>query len=836
MSCILRFKFYSLDFHSLSYPVTDIIPEVKRHLAVQNTLLLTAPPGAGKSTILPLALMSEPWLKSKKIVVLEPRRLAASSIAYRMADLLGERIGNTVGYRIRFDNKVSVNTRIEVVTEGILTRMLHSDNALENVGLVVFDEFHERSIHADTALALSREVQNILRPDLRLLVMSATLDVAKMAQMLDAPVVESKGMMHPVEVVYTGEQDPLQIPELCSRTIVRAMKENEGDLLAFLPGQAEIKRCAELLRRQAGGFVVHSLYGQMSHAEQQAAMQPDPKGNRKIVLATSIAETSLTIEGVKIVVDSGYTRKSVFDPRTGLSGLKTVQVSIDSADQRAGRAGRVTAGICYRMWSKATHSRLALFRTPEILDSDLTPLLLDLLEWGIPDADSLFWLNSPPSSALNSARQLLIGLGAIDRDKITAHGREIHRLPCHPRLANMLVLARQAGTLSLATDIAALLEERDPLDRLMAGADLTYRIEGLRQYRSGYQADKKWGKIERTAASYRKLFAISANNSNFDHNAAGLLIAYAYPERIAVAKSDSNGHFRMANGQSAVVPHDDDLSREQWIAIAQVDSQKGHGKVFLAAPLNPADVEHLARRDENIRWDSRRGQLMATNDLRIGSIILHSKPLTSPDPHRLEKVIAETVRVEGANLFNFSEDVKQWQNRVLSLRVWNPHQEWPDVSTDELLQNNEKWLGPYYSQLRKSEDFKSINLAGVLQQLLDYEHQSLLEQLAPPVITVPSGSRIKLLYSSDGADPVLPVRLQEIFGLLNTPRVNGGNNNVVVHLLSPGFKPVQVTSDLNSFWQNAYFEVRKELKRRYPKHSWPENPLEAEAVRGAKKR
>ncbi|HEY0898580.1 MAG TPA: ATP-dependent helicase HrpB [Sphingobacteriaceae bacterium] len=826
----------AFDPFATNLPVTEIIKDVRRHLARQNTLLLTAPPGAGKSTVLPLALLNEPWLKGKKIIVLEPRRIAATSIAHRMSDLLGEPVGNTIGYRIRFEKNISRHTRIVVVTEGILTRMLHSDNALEDVGLIIFDEFHERSIHADTALALSREVQDVLRPDLRLLVMSATLDVTQLAQMLEAPVVESQGKMYPVEVIYTGEQDLMQIPELCSRTIARAVKEQEGDVLAFLPGQAEIRRCAEILKRQLGGFAIHGLYGQLSHSDQQAALQPDPHGRRKVVLATSIAETSLTIEGVRIVVDSGYTRKSVFDPGTGLSGLKTVQVSVDSADQRAGRAGRLNTGTCYRMWSAATHSRLAPYRTPEILDTDLAPLVLDLLEWGITDATSLCWLNNPPATALNSAMELLQVLGAVEGRKITALGKKIHRLPCHPRLANMLILAEESGKLPLATDIAALLEERDPLDRIVAGADLNLRIENLRRYRLSGQHDKRWEKIAKTAAAYRKLFDTPVDNSAFDHYATGLLLAHAYPERIAAVRNAGQGLFILANGQTALINREDDLSHEPFLAVAELDGKKGQGKVFLASALNPDDVEHLARESENIRWDSRKGQLQTTSDLRIGSIVLQSKPLASPDPGKLDEVISETIRTEGGNLLNFDQTVQQWQNRVMSLRFWNPSQNWPDVSTEALLQDSQSWLGPYFSQLRTAADFRKINLAHVLQHFLEYEQQTLLNNLAPSEIAVPSGSHIRLSYSPHGDDPVLAVRLQELFGMLDTPKVNGGTKNVVIHLLSPGFKPVQVTSDLRSFWQNTYFEVRKELKRRYPKHSWPENPLEAEAVRGVRRR
>jgi ATP-dependent helicase HrpB len=823
-------------------PITETIPDVQKHLNQNNTLILTAPPGAGKSTLLPLALLNEPWLNNKKIILLEPRRLAASTIAHRMASLLNEQPGHTVGYRIRFENKISKHTKIEVVTEGILTRMLHTDNALEDVALIIFDEFHERSIHADIALALSREVQQILRPDLRLLIMSATLDVPQLAEMLNAPIVESKGKMYPVDIIYTGEQPLEQLPDHCAKTIARATKEQEGDTLVFLPGQAEIRKTAEILKRSLSSFAIHPLYGQLSHAEQQAALMPDPQGRRKIVLATSIAETSLTIQGIRIVVDSGYTRKSAFDPRSGLSRLITAQVSIDSADQRAGRAGRLSTGSCYRLWSAATQQRLAPYRTPEILDSDLTPLMLDLLEWGITDPSTLSWLNNPPAAALNSAKELLTALGAIEGDKITEHGKQIHRLPLHPRLANMLITAQELGHLPLATDIAALLEERDPLDRTLAGADLNLRIEQLRRYRTEQRKDRQYEKIEKTAAAYRKLFHIQAQNSATDAYHPGLLLAYAYPERIASAKDAKNGFFQLANGQTATINRDDDLAHEPWLSIAQLDAQKGQGKIFIAAPLNPKDLAHLAKETENIRWDSRKQQILASTDLRIGSIVLQSRPLAAPDKQKLDEVLSTTIKAEGQHLLDFNPDVQTWQNRVLSLRHWNPEQTWPDVSTEALLASNQTWLGPYlqtlpdhWRELRKTEDFKKLNLIHILQHSLTYEQQQQLNQLAPAAITVPSGSSIPLSYSPYGQAPILAVRLQELFGMLDTPRINGGAQTVVIHLLSPGYKPVQVTTDLRSFWQNTYFEVRKELKRRYPKHSWPENPLEAEAVRGVKR-
>jgi len=819
----------------IKLPVTEIIPAVSAHLSSKNTLVVSAPPGAGKSTLLPLALLNDEWLDGKKIIILEPRRLAASSIAYRMASLLGEPVGKTVGYRIRFENKVSAQTRIEVVTEGILTRMLHSDNALENVGLVIFDEFHERSIHADIALALCRESQQILRPDLRIMVMSATLDVGKLAEILKADVIESKGSMYPVEVIYAGNDDSVALHEACSRLIQKALREKKGDLLAFLPGQAEIRRCEEILNRQLKGIMVYPLYGQLSNVEQQAAIMPDPQGGRKVVLATSIAETSLTIEGIKIVVDSGFRRSSTFDPRTGLSGLQTLQVSVDSADQRAGRAGRLSAGACYRMWTMATQLRLAPYRVPEILEADLAPLVLDMLQWGVNDILSLSWLTPPPQTTIERAKELLEALNALKNGKITRHGKRIHALPCHPRVGNMLLMAEASGKLPLATDVAALVEERDPLDNY-AGVDFNLRVEALRRYRAEGRREKKWENIEKVAAIYRKLFGIQACNDAVGAYDTGLLLAFAYPERIAAAKQDYNGQFLLANGRMAAVAQDDNLSHEQWLAISQLDARKGLGKIYLAAPVNPLDLLFMARQVDNISWDTRRGGLIASTEWRIGSVVVQSRPLKTFSEMQLTEVISKAVEEEGESLLNFDEDVEQWQNRIMSLRTWNNDGTWPDVSTAALLKNNREWLWPYFAQIKKPDDFKKINLAEVLKQSLDYSQQLLLNELAPEGIIVPSGSFIKLRYFAHGENPVLAVRLQEIFGMIETPVINLGKNGVIIHLLSPGFKPVQVTSDLKSFWSGTYFEVRKELKRRYPKHSWPESPLTAEAVRGVKRK
>lgn len=826
---------FNFDPYTTGLPVTEIIPDVSSRLSEHNTLIVSAPPGAGKSTVLPLALLSEPWLAGKKILMLEPRRLAANTLAQRMASLLKEPAGRTTGYRIRFENKISSHTRIEVVTEGILTRMLQHDNALEGVGLVIFDEFHERSIHADIALALCRETQQILRPDLRIMIMSATIDMPGLSRMLEAPVVESKGRSYPVELVYTGENDLSQLPALCTSVVLKALKEKEGDILVFLPGQAEIRKCEEQLKRLAGNVLIHPLYGQLPYAAQHAAIMPDPQGGRKVVLATSIAETSITIEGIKVVIDSGFRKHPVFDPKSGLSGLRTAFITIDSADQRAGRAGRLSAGTCYRMWSKATHDRMMPYRNPEILEADLVPLALDLAHWGIADFTELSWLNPPPRHAFDMARELLEQLKATKDGKITAHGKQVHALPCHPRIGHMLIMARQAGTADLATDLAALLEERDPLDKV-AGTDINTRIEALRRYRGERRKDRKWENIEKIASFYRSLFKLEENNGMYDPYDTGLLLAYAYPERIAAAKPGHAGQFQLANGKMTSLERNDDLSAESWLAIAQLDDRKGLGKIFLASPINKNDLLSVASESETLTWDTRRGGLIASRDLRLGSIVLQSKPLAAPPPEKVSEVISAALETEGESLLDFSEELEQWQNRILSSGIWRPEENWPDVTTSSLLKSNREWLWPYLAQVKKTEDLKKINLLQALSQHLEYSKQLELNTLAPAGITVPSGSLVRLQYFADGSAPVLAVRLQEVFGMLDTPKINGGKTGVVLHLLSPGFKPVQVTSDLRSFWTNTYFEVRKELKRRYPKHSWPEDPLNAEAVSGVKRR
>jgi ATP-dependent helicase HrpB len=821
--------FVSFDPFKISLPVTEIIPSLREKLAAQNTVIVSAPPGAGKSTLLPLALLEETWLQGKKIIMLEPRRLAARTIATFMAQLLEEEPGETVGYRIRFENKVSPKTRLEVVTEGILTRMLQNDNALENVGMVIFDEFHERNLNADIALALCREAQQVLRPDLRIMVMSATLNIPELSALLQAPVVESTGRQYPVEIIYTNDADMMLLPELAARTVINAVEKEKGDVLVFLPGEGEIRKCEEILSANLPDLAIHPLYGQLPQREQFLALVPNKYGRRKIVLATSIAETSLTIEGIRIVVDSGFGRTLKFDPRSGLSKLETIRISKDSADQRAGRAGRLSEGICYRMWTKATHERLAEHRVAEILEADLASLVLDLAQWGIKDARQLTWLTPPPAAHLAQATDTLEQLNAIENGRITEHGKKIHRLACHPRIAHMLLMAKEKAQMQLATDVAAVLEERDPLPR-ESGIDVNLRVEALRRARENKTLGRKFSRIEKAAESYRRMLNVEVDNSVYDHSDTGLLLAHAYPERIASARPGNNAQFQLANGRIATAGHKDDLAHEPWLAVAHMDLRDRLGKIFLAAPVNPKDLLPMVKDVTNLTWDTRKGGLIASKELRLGNIVLQSKPITDVPSEKITEVILDAIRLEGEVLLNLDDNFIQLQNRIQSLGAWNQEEEWPVVDNETLFRKNNEWLGPYIKDAKRTEDLKRVNLEEALFHSLKWEQQQALEKLAPSKLEVPSGSKIRLEYFSNGSSPVLAVRLQEVFGLADTPRINNGRMPVLMHLLSPGYKPVQVTSDLKSFWNTTYFEVKKELKRRYPKHAWPDDPWNAPPV------
>lgn len=835
-----------------SLPASLIANNVNETLAGNQSLVVTAPPGAGKSTLLPLTILAGLNNDGGKILMLEPRRLAARQIAERMAQMLGEEVGKTVGYRIRFENKVSKQTRIEVLTEGILTRMLVDDATLEGVSVVIFDEFHERSINSDLALALTRQAQEIIRPDLKIVIMSATIDASNICAALKAPLIESEGRMFPVEINYTTTETDRHFPysssSIASATasaIAKAHGEHEGDILAFLPGQGEIERCMELLGTSLSPTEVMPLYGNLSSEQQRRAIAPSRQGERKVVLATPIAETSITIEGVRVVVDSGLCRQVVFDSRTGLSHLETVRISRDMATQRMGRAGRVAEGTCYRLWTKASEHLMAEQRTAEIEDADLAPMILDIAAFGENDIETLPWLTLPPRANVFKAKNLLMQLGAIDESgNITQLGKRMSALPCHPRIARM-ILATQHSTFntphstSLACDIAALLEEKDPLAD-SNNTDLSLRISMLRSARKRKQMGR-WARIAMIAAEYRRMAHANEDNSDPAPEEVGLLVAYAYPERIALGMNNVGG-FRLTSGDNVQLDSNDSQSAHSWLAIASLYSKPGNtGRVFLAAPLNPNDLdESMIKERDNISWDAKQGCVMMQKERRIGKLLVDSKPIHNADKEDVIYIICEAMSKNGLSMLAWSdEQVQRLQRRVAQVAAWHPELNIPDISTEHLTANAKDWLPLYLDEgghvKSTINELRRLNLAEIMWNIIPYETQVEIDRLAPTHIKVPTGSHIRIDYRQGAEAPVLSVRLQECFGMEQTPCVNDGQQPVLMELLSPGFKPVQLTQDLASFWEGTYFEVRKELRRRYPKHYWPENPLEAEAVKGVKR-
>ncbi|MBB6099027.1 ATP-dependent helicase HrpB [Deinobacterium chartae] len=822
----------------MDFPALEALPQLRDALRGSGLALLQAPPGAGKSTVLPLELLHEPWLAGRRVVMLQPRRVAARAVAARMAELLGETVGETVGYRVRFESRSSARTRLEVVTEGILTRQLQRDPELAGVGLVIFDEFHERSLQADLAYTLCREVQGALRDDLRLLVMSATLSADLPARLgADLPVIRAEGRPHPVELRYLEADPQGPIAPTVARAVAQALERHPGDVLAFLPGVGEIRAVARLLEERHPEVRICPLYGDLPLDEQRRALLPDPQGRRRVVLATSIAETSLTLEGVRVVVDSGYARHAVFDPRSALTRLVTGRVTADSAAQRAGRAGRTAPGVAYRLWSERTQALLPPARPPEILEADLAPLTLELAQWGVRDAAELAWPDPPPARALEAARDLLLRLEAIDADgRITGRGARMLELPTHPRLAHLLLEGQAMGLAALACDVAALLEERDPLER-EAGADLTRRVEALRAWRrAGARGEGVLARIERLSRQWRAQLRVGPEDAAPRPQDVGALIALAYPERVARRREQDRHRYRLAGGRGVRLEESDPLSGSDWLAVAQLDAGAEEGRVYLAAELDPTALEAHARDLEVVRWDARAGTLVAQRERRFGELIISTRPLNEVPPAQRLTALLEALRTEGLGLLNWTPQARQWQARVLSLRSWRPDEAWPDVSDSGLLASLEDWLGPQLGAVRRREDFARIDLEAALSALLPWPLPRQLDELAPARLTVPSGSAVRLEYAPDGSAPVLAVKLQELFGLADTPAVNGGRTPVLLHLLSPAGRPVQVTQDLRGFWERGYFEARKELRGRYPRHPWPDDPWTAEPTRRAKPR
>ncbi len=779
--------------------------------------------------MLPLTIYKSLPRGQGKVILLEPRRVAARQIAERMAQMTGTVLGDMVGYRVRFESKVSANTGVEVLTEGILTRMMVGDPTLDGISTIIFDEFHERGINTDTALALALETQRVIRPDLKIVIMSATIDATAICQALKAPLIESKGRMYDVEVTYGDEATVYNCAEVVAATVCKAWRETKGSILAFLPGEGEIAKCAEMLENAfPPSTVLYPLYGRLSSKEQRAAIAPPHDGERKIVLATPIAETSITIEGVTVVVDSGSCRRMVYDPRSALEHLETVRISMDMARQRMGRAGRVSAGRCYRLWSKATEAQMQECREPEIATADLTSLVLDVAAWGGGEIEKLPWLTPPPTSNVRRAEELLLSLGAIDgRHRVTPHGEALAKLPCHPRIAQMLIKAEGNTQKALATDIAALLEERDPLSK-DNDADINIRIAELRKARQRRTLGK-WRHIAMIAEQYRRMIGAREDNRDIDPCDTGMLIATAFPERVAMLQQD--GTYKLANGERANLDPTDSLHAYDLLAIATADR-----KIFLASPVDKDGLSHLTKVCERVAWDDKSGRVTAMREWRVGRIVLSAKPMESVSHDEAENIVIQVIKAEGRSLLNLSDTFLRLQQRVVTCAAWHPELDLPDVTTDGLLERADEWLPMYSGGAITAAGLRKIDMAAVLWAQLSYEQQNEVDHIAPSHVTMPTGSHIRIDYREASDAPVVSVRLQECFGMTDTPRVDNGKRPLLMELLSPGFKPVQLTKDLRSFWSDAYFEVRKELRRRYPKHYWPDNPLEAQAVRGVKRK
>ncbi len=832
----------ALNWKTHALPIDGVLADIAGALARSANLVLQAPPGAGKTTRVPLALLDAPWLQGRRIIMLEPRRLAARAAAERLAAELGEKVGETVGYRIRFENRVSAATRIEVVTEGILTRRLQRDPELAGVGLVIFDEFHERHLHSDLALALCVDAQRGLREDLKLLVMSATLDGGPVARLLDAPVVTSEGRSHPVDVRYLARDPEGPLPEIMRAAVSRALAETRGDILAFLPGAGEIQRTRDLLAELPGDVQIHTLYGDMPMDAQQRAIVADPQGRRKVVLATNIAETSLTIEGVAVVIDSGFARVPRFDPNTALTRLDLVRIARASADQRAGRAGRLGPGVCYRLWGENTQRGLVPFAAAEIVEADLAPLALELAQWGA-DADGLVWLDPPPRATLAQARDLLKDLDILDgHGRITAAGREIAEWPVHPRLGHLLREGRRLRLAALACDVAALLSERDVFRGPARDVDLSLRLDALRAFRrAGRDAARRLdadpnacASVNRAAEQYRRL--LDAKDADDDDAALGVLLAFAYPDRVAQLRSDGE-RLLLANGRGARLPQGSHLAKTPWLVAAVLDGRGDDSRVRLAAEIAPAQLrshfQHRIETREVVRFDERREGVTAVREDRLGKLVLESKPLATPPPGAITAALLDAVRSRGLAVLPWSDAARELVARVESLRHWLPEDGWPDVSDGALLATLEDWLAPYLAGMTRLEHLARLDLHDVLLARLDWPMQKRLEEGAPTHIAVPSGSRKRLTYKV-GESPVLAVKLQEMFGQADTPRVAFGKVPVTLHLLSPAQRPIQVTQDLKGFWERTYAEVKKELKGRYPKHPWPDDPWSAVPTARAK--
>ena len=813
-------------------PIHVVLPDLQESLSTHRSVVLAAEPGSGKTTIVPLALVNEPWLAGKKIIILEPRRLAARMAAKRMSELAGDKVGGLVGYRIRFDRKISSETHIEVVTEGLFTRMIQNDPDLSGIGLVVFDEYHVRSLESDLALALCLDVLE-LRDDLKIMIMSATMDTSRVSQLLGgAPVISGQGRCFPVTVTYLPRPSSDFLIQRTVKAIHLALTEHDGDILVFLPGAGEIKAVQNQI---AGDILCLPLYGNLPQKKQDQVFAPADK--RRLILATPIAETSLTIEGVSVVIDSGLMKVPRFSPSSGLTTLHTVSISKASADQRAGRAGRLGPGICYRLWTMGEHHSKADFLSPEIVSADLAPLLLEILQWGMTDPGELTWLDPPRSGPVNKARELLAQLGAVDeKGALTDIGRQIGSLPLHPRLALMLLRGRKQGNGPLACRLAALLQNRDPFcgSNVERSVDIEDRLELLRLFeQEGAAMVRARGadpslcrRILQEANQYQRLLGVDGLAHDF--HKSGNLLALAYPDRIAQKKTGSSQHL-LSSGRGVILPVGDHLHQADFLVAAHVDGGKKQGRIFLGTALSLEEIisdhGYLLTREERVVWKNNRVE--AVSILLLGSLELAIEPLPTVDPCTIRHCLLEGIKQNGIDCLGWQKKSLELQARIQCAHVWDPDR-WPDVSETSLL-HDLSWLEPYLDSITTLKQLKKLDVYPILLSLLSWQDQQKLDRLVPTHLQVPSGSKIRLLYQL-GDPPVLAVRLQEMFGASTTPTVFGGKIPVLVHLLSPAGRAIQVTQDLTGFWLRTYGEVKKELKGRYPKHFWPDDPLAAKAT------
>jgi ATP-dependent helicase HrpB len=826
-------------------PIDGVLAPLRDALARSSNVVLQAPPGAGKTTRVPLALLDESWLGGNRILMLEPRRLAARAAARRMAAARREMVGATIGFRVRGETRVGPRTRVEVVTEGVLTRMLHRDDSLDGVGLLIFDEFHERSLHADLGLALSLESQSVLRPDLRILVMSATLDGTRVAALLgDAPIVASDGRGFPVDVRYLPTPSDRYLDVAVAQAIRRALAEHTGSVLVFLPGAGEIRGAMRRLdeRELPRGVRVLPLFGALGPQDQDAALLPPAPGTRKVVLATSIAQTSLTIEGVDVVIDAGLSRVPSFSPKSGMSRLQTVRVSRASADQRCGRAGRTAPGVCYRMWAAEEQAGLLERDRPEILDADLAPLALDLALAGIVDAGALRWLDAPPAPALAQARELLRQLGALDANhRITAHGRVMSTLATHPRLAHMLIRGGELGMGPTACVVAALLDERDVVrgETSQRDADLRMRIELVASgaWRAGIEIDRDaMRRVREQVSVWRSELGVD-HSAVPDESDGGALLALAFPDRVARRRSGPGDRFLLRSGVGAVLAEGSSLAGSPFLSIAELDGQRPHARILLAAPLARAELERLfgdqIEAEQSVSWDDTAESIALVRRERHGAIGLREGSVDRADDAVVAEALLGALTRGGSLSLRWKAESQRTRERLAFLHATLPG--WPDVSESALVQSASEWLLPSFLGLRRRSQVDELDLSALLLARLSWQQRGQVDALAPTHVEVPSGSRIRIDYG-DPAGPVLAVRLQEVFGLDSTPVVAGGIVPLTLHLLSPAHRPVQVTRDLAGFWRSSYFEVRKELRGRYPKHEWPEDPINAVPTTRAKRR